>query len=64
MVLSEWLEQQPRGTRTKLAEAVGVKPSHITGICNGSSLPSLRVAQAIERFTGGAVTAADYAAAA
>jgi DNA-binding transcriptional regulator YdaS (Cro superfamily) len=60
MFLSEWLDRRGRGARKKLADAIGVEPSHITGLCNGSTWPSRKVARAIELYTEGEVTAADF----
>lgn len=60
MLLSDWLTIRGRGARTELAKRVGVSPPHITGLCNGSTWPSRKVARAIEEATSGEVTAADF----
>lgn len=60
MLLSEWLDREGRGARKRLADAIGVEPSHITGLCSGATWPSRRVAKAIEAYTDGEVTADDF----
>lgn len=60
MRLSEWLDKQGRGARVAIAKAIGVEPSHITGLCGGASWPSRKVARAIAEYTDGQVTADDF----
>lgn len=59
MKLSHWLDREKR-TDSWLAERVGRDRSIITRIKNGDALPSVEVAAAIQRLTGGEVTATDY----
>ncbi|WP_456015378.1 helix-turn-helix transcriptional regulator [Methylorubrum populi] len=59
MRLSDWLKANGR-TATWLAEQVGRDQSFITRIKNGRAMPSIEVAAAIQRVTGGSVTAIDY----
>lgn len=59
MKLIDWLARE-RITKTAFARRVGVSLAHIIGICKGDHLPSLTVAWAIERETGGAVTTDDW----
>ena len=59
MRLADWLAREGV-TRTAFAERIRVKPSHITGLCNGASYPSMKLAQAIKRETNGAVTPDDW----
>jgi DNA-binding transcriptional regulator YdaS (Cro superfamily) len=59
MRLSEWL----RATGTKrnaFAARIGVAPSYITMLCQGTNLPSLRLLQSIVRETEGEVSADDF----
>ncbi len=60
MLLSDWLARKGV-TRTKFAEMIGVTPSHITGLCQGVTCPSLKIALAIEEKTNGEVTPGDFA---
>lgn len=59
MLLSDWLQRE-RVSRSDFADRIGVSPSHVTGLCDGTSWPSRKVARAIGRETGGAVTADDF----
>ncbi|UYW25716.1 helix-turn-helix transcriptional regulator [Methylorubrum extorquens] len=59
MTLADWLRQNGK-TATWLASQVGRDPSFITRVKNGDAMPSIEVAAAIQRVTGGAVTAIDY----
>jgi 3,4-dihydroxy 2-butanone 4-phosphate synthase/GTP cyclohydrolase II len=57
--LAEWLSEQ-KITRTAFAVRIGVSPSFITLLCNGTSYPGRRVAKAIFRETHGTVTSQDF----
>ncbi|GJD59817.1 helix-turn-helix domain-containing protein [Methylobacterium dankookense] len=59
MRLSDWLKQNGK-TVAWLAEQVGRDRSFLTRVKNGEAKPSVDVAAAIQRVTGGAVTAVDY----
>lgn len=59
MRLSDWLKENGR-TATWLAEQVGRDQSFITRVKNGTAMPSIEVAAAIQRVTGGLMTAVDY----
>ncbi len=59
MKLADWLSAKNM-TRTAFAMRIGVSPSLITLLCNGTSWPGRRVAEAIFRETEGAVTAHDF----
>jgi len=59
MLLSEWLTQKQM-SRTDFARRIEVSPAHITGLCDGTSWPSRRVANAIKEATAGEVTADDF----
>jgi len=59
MQLSEWLAREGI-KRSRFAASVGVSPSHITGLCDGVSSPSLALAQRIHKETGGAVGPEDF----
>lgn len=59
MKLAHWLARENR-TDAWLAERVGRDRSIITRIKRGDALPSVEVAAAIQRLTGGEVTATDY----
>jgi transcriptional regulator with XRE-family HTH domain len=59
MRLADWLKENGR-TATWLAEQVGRDQSFITRVKNGSAMPSIEVAAAIQRVTSGQVTAVDY----
>lgn len=59
MKLSEWLKQT--GTKKfRFAERIGVSPSVVTDYCKERYAPRGKVAEAIIRETGGAVTANDF----
>lgn len=58
MMLSEWLALTGE-TKIAFGERIGVSPSTMTDLCRGTQWVSPRVAMAIERETGGAVTVAD-----
>ena len=58
MLLTEWLEQEGM-TRSAFAIRVGLNPSDVTGICNGTQWVSARTALAIENETAGKVTVSD-----
>lgn len=57
--LSEWLRERSM-KRIDFASRIGVSPAHVTGLCSGATWPSRPVAEAIERETGGDVTANDF----
>ena len=59
MKLQDWLRETGM-PRSELAELIGVTVAHISLLCSGRSLPSIRVAAAIERETVGAVRARDF----
>jgi transcriptional regulator with XRE-family HTH domain len=48
-------------TRTQWADRLGISRSYLSDILNGNKMPSLVLAAAIERETGGAVMAASWA---
>jgi DNA-binding transcriptional regulator YdaS (Cro superfamily) len=59
MNLAEWIEFTGV-RRTTFAKKVGISPSHLNLLCNGSTLPSIPVALGIEEETNGAVTLKDW----
>jgi DNA-binding transcriptional regulator YdaS (Cro superfamily) len=59
MKLAEWLKQT-KIRRYVFAERIGVQPSVISDYCKGKYCPRPKVAEAIIRETGGAVTANDF----
>lgn len=61
MLLSDWLARE-RVTQKAFAERISVSQSHITGLCDGTSWPSRKVARRIARETGDEVTADDFLA--
>jgi DNA-binding transcriptional regulator YdaS (Cro superfamily) len=61
MKLSEYIAQR-RGTAADLARSVGVNHSTILRWASGAHAPSLKMCAALDRATGGAVTAADFLA--
>jgi DNA-binding transcriptional regulator YdaS (Cro superfamily) len=61
MKLAEWLKST-KTRRFLFAERVGVSPSMITDYCKGRSWPRREIIHAIERETGGQVTANDLLA--
>ena len=48
-------------TRAELAERLGISRPHVDFICRGARRPSLELALAIEKLSGGAVPAAGWA---
>jgi len=60
MTLAEYLKTAGRGAQSRLAEQVGVSVPSVWRWKEGVALPSLSRIPAIERATGGMVTAADF----
>ena len=61
MQLSDWLARE--GVKRKdFAEKIGVSPSYVTALCDGSLWPGRRIMGLIKRATGGDVTADDFMA--
>lgn len=60
MTLSEYLKAAGRGAQSKLAREVGVSVPSVWRWKEGEALPSLSRIPAIERATGGLVTASDF----
>ena len=58
MLLADWLAVT-KTTKAAFAGRIGVTPSAMTDLCRGTKWVSARVARAIERATGGAVTVRD-----
>jgi 3,4-dihydroxy 2-butanone 4-phosphate synthase/GTP cyclohydrolase II len=59
MQLAEWLEKT--GTKkSAFARQIGVRPSAVTGYCNGDYAPRATKLAKIEVVTGGAVRARDF----
>ncbi|MET4734779.1 hypothetical protein ABIE64_003518 [Thalassospira sp. MBR-102] len=59
MKLSEWL----KATKTKkieFAARIGVSPSMVTRLCDGSQMPNVETAHRVWAATGGAVTPNDF----
>ncbi|WP_430470050.1 hypothetical protein [Thalassospira lucentensis] len=59
MKLSEWL----KATKTKksvFADRIGVSPSTVTRLCDGSLMPNVETAHRVWAETGGAVTPNDF----
>ena len=50
MKINEWL-QHKKWTQRQLAEKVGCKEPHMSLICNGHALPSLKLALKIDKVT-------------
>jgi DNA-binding transcriptional regulator YdaS (Cro superfamily) len=59
MKLAEWLKQT-KTRRYIFAGRIGVQPSVISDYCKGRYCPRPKIAAAIIRETGGAVTANDF----
>jgi DNA-binding transcriptional regulator YdaS (Cro superfamily) len=59
MKLADWL-RQTKTRRYVFAERIGVRPSVVSDYCNGKYCPRPKIAEAIIRETGGAVTANDF----
>lgn len=59
MRLSDWFKST-KTRRNAFARSIGVTAQTVTGYCNGSFQPSMKVASEIARVTGGAVTADDF----
>lgn len=59
MKLSEYLEHQGRGARSKLAAAIGAHRPDLSDWINGSRVVPAHRCLAIERATGGVVTRRD-----
>jgi len=59
MKLADWLKET-KIRRYVFAERIGVQPSVISDYCNGKYCPRPKIAEAIIRETGGAVTANDF----
>jgi len=59
MHLGDWLAQQPRGAKQRLARLTGLAPSTITDIARRKRAPKRETAQLIEEATKGAVTVQD-----
>ena len=60
MTLSDYLKAAGRGAQSRLAREVGVSVPSVWRWKEGEALPSLSRIPAIERATGGKVTAADF----
>lgn len=63
MKLAHWIEQQGR-TQRWFAGEVNAPEATVSRWCSGKMMPRLDRLRQIERITGGAVTANDFAAAA
>lgn len=59
MKLADWLKQT-KTRRYHFAERIGVRASVVSDYCKGRYCPRPKVAEAIIRETGGAVTANDF----
>lgn len=59
MKLADWLERTGI-RRNEFARRIGVKPQTVTGYCDGSFPPSLRIASIIAHETDGAVMPNDF----
>jgi predicted transcriptional regulator len=59
MKLEDWLKLT-KMRKFEFAKRIGVQPSVVTDYCKGKYCPRPRVAEAIIRETGGAVTANDF----
>jgi len=59
MKLHEWMKEAQMSD-SDMAKAIGRERSVVTRIRNGRLLPSVKTAAAIQRLTGGRVTAVDY----
>jgi DNA-binding transcriptional regulator YdaS (Cro superfamily) len=64
MKLADWFKERnadgSRRSKGKFAERIGKSPSTVTGYLDGSVWPTREAMQAIERETGGQVTANDF----
>lgn len=60
MTLSQYLDQAGRGAMTRVAKDVGVSVVTVLRWRRGQAAPSWQHIPAIERATGGAVTAEDF----
>ena len=60
MKLSDYLEAAGRGAMSKMARDVGVSVVTVMRWRRGDAAPGWEKIPAIERATGGAVTAADF----
>ena len=58
MTLSDWLKAN-NTRQADFASRIGVTQGHVSQLCRGG-MPSLEVAAAIERETGGAIPAASW----
>lgn len=56
MTLDQYLEEQPRGTKKRLAAALGVSPSYFSRMLGGQKPISPQHAKIIERESGGRVS--------
>lgn len=59
MKLEDWFARSGV-KRSFFARKVGCSPAHVTLLCQGKNLPSLRLAWAIREETNGAVAEADW----
>ena len=51
MTLNDWFETQPRGTKTRMAEHLGISLNWLLQIKNGSKTPSVTLAREIRDYT-------------
>lgn len=59
MLFAEWIKKSGK-TRTAVASEIGVSPSLITQLCDGSVWPGKEVAGRIQAVTEGQVTPNDF----
>jgi transcriptional regulator with XRE-family HTH domain len=59
MKLADWL-RETGSTQTEFARRIGVTQGYVTQLCSGMAWPGRAVAEAIQRETGGKVTANDF----
>jgi len=58
--LSRWIDESTMG-REEVAEALDVTRTHLDRVCRGDRRPSLKLALAIEKLSGGVVATASWA---
>ena len=61
MTLTEWLQANPDWNQAKLAAEIDRSQGYVSMLCAGDLWPGSSVLLAVERVTGGAVTATDIA---
>jgi DNA-binding transcriptional regulator YdaS (Cro superfamily) len=57
MTLTQYFRTKPRGELTALADRLGTSKGYLSDIAKGSRRPSIEMARAIEKATGGQVPA-------